>query len=119
MSIADDTTTDKGQNLKLNTLLNGEPVFRIKKAIQMTLLPKYCLLPSLLTHSFKDFCFITACHDNLEIEHSEIVLIQCSCSSIKSLHTYSFIHSRIYIAPLQGNYSEVLPTDFRMCLKVS
>ena len=26
---------------------------------------------------------------------------------------HSFIHSRIYIAPLQGNYSEVLPTPAR------
>src|SRR6218665_2262446 len=26
---------------------------------------------------------------------------------------HQFIHSRIYIAPLQGNYSEVLPTPAR------
>src|SRR6218665_977094 len=30
---------------------------------------------------------------------------------LTSIH--SFIHSRIYIAPLQGNYSEVLPTPAR------
>src|SRR6218665_678756 len=44
-------------------------------------------------------------------------------------HSLSFIHPRIYIAPLQGNYSEVLPIPARskrtvlqliaMCLKVS
>ena len=26
---------------------------------------------------------------------------------------HSFIHSKIYIAPLQGNYSEALPTPVR------
>jgi len=29
------------------------------------------------------------------------------------IEIHSFIHSRIYIAPLQGNYSEVLPTPAR------
>src|SRR6218665_2607490 len=34
-------------------------------------------------------------------------------SSVLSLFIHSFIHSRIYIAPLQENYSEVLPTPAR------
>ena len=29
------------------------------------------------------------------------------------LFIHSFIHSKIYIAPLQGNYSEALPTPVR------
>src|SRR6218665_2891314 len=54
-----------------------------------------------------------------------------SNSAILFIHSFihSLIHSRIYIAPLQRHYSEVLPTparskrtvfnDYRMCLKVS
>jgi len=33
--------------------------------------------------------------------------------SMMTTTIHSFIHSKIYIAPLQGNYSEALPTPVR------
>src|SRR6218665_2067408 len=44
--------------------------------------------------------------------HLALYTTLCVIGSVKAgaLKTHSFIHSRIYVAPLQGNYSEVLPT---------
>jgi len=42
--------------------------------------------------------------------------IQCSLYKFFIIIFYSFIHSKIYIAPLLGNHSEALPTIFILLL---
>src|SRR6218665_2441711 len=42
-----------------------------------------------------------------------IYKLHSNWQALKKNINHSFIHSRIYIAPLQGNYSEVLPTPAR------
>ena len=47
------------------------------------------------------------------LQNSQSEATDCACTGLYDVKCHSFIHSRIYIAPLQGNYSEVLPTPAR------
>ena len=47
------------------------------------------------------------------VERSANRRSRSSRSSVEPSRSYSFIHSGIYIAPLQGNYDQALPTPTR------